>query len=387
MPHLEFDDRQGHVFRVEGSKRTLVAGLRPQEYKVLRYLNRRNRENGDNPAPCGIEDLIRELWGDRKVGDAKGNLARVVFELRRRIEVRPDRPCLLETVGGGCYRLLTRPWSPVDGQAAFVCGPPVMKPRGFFGRNSELNRIFDLWRREPFQHIAINGRQRSGKTSLLRYLETIHVTPASELRPNQRQNWLPDASRYRFVFVDFQDARMHDLGTLLRHITAGMGTPALRSGDLGHFLDLVSEHLTGPTIILMDEIEAGFAVNADFWSALRSLAAMTKRGPLGFLVTLQCGRDTLFRDYPNLSRFLNVFGHELNLGALTPEEAQEFIASSPLPFSESDTQWIMRESKLYPCIIQLLCDSLFRYLENSQTGGVWRVEASRRIRYFHKLLE
>ena len=89
--------------------------------------------------------------------------------------------------------------------APFVAGPPIMHPRQFFGREGELRRIFGVLGRFPLQHIAIIGLQRSGKTSLLRYLRHITKTPPEQLRPGQQSDWLKQPDRYRWVFVDFQD--------------------------------------------------------------------------------------------------------------------------------------------------------------------------------------
>ena len=77
----------------------------------------------------------------------------------------------------------------------FIAGPPVIHPRHFFGHERELRRLFNLWKGHPLQNAAIIGQRRSGKTSLLRYLQRITVTPAEQLRPGQRNDWLPTRSR------------------------------------------------------------------------------------------------------------------------------------------------------------------------------------------------
>src|SRR5262245_56795645 len=90
----------------------------------------------------------------------------------------------------------------------FVAGPPISPPRQFFGRERELRRIFGLLKRLPLQNAALIGPRRSGKTSLLLYLQHITATPATQLRPGQRADWLAEPERYRWAYVNFQDPRM-----------------------------------------------------------------------------------------------------------------------------------------------------------------------------------
>ncbi len=86
-------------------------------------------------------------------------------------------------------------YTPTEGP--FVTGPPVAQPRQFFGRERELKRIFNWWRRTPMSHVALVGPKRSGKTSLLHYLRGIHAMPADSLRPDQKRDWLPNAHHYK----------------------------------------------------------------------------------------------------------------------------------------------------------------------------------------------
>jgi hypothetical protein len=92
--------RQGCFYSVEGLKSTLVAGFRPRTVKLPWFLRWRNREDGGSPAACWAEGLIRGLCGAGEVDGAKGTLARIVFERFRRVAIRSNRPCLLETVSG-----------------------------------------------------------------------------------------------------------------------------------------------------------------------------------------------------------------------------------------------------------------------------------------------
>jgi hypothetical protein len=79
----------------------------------------------------------------------------------------------------------------------FIIGAPITQPRYFFGRQRELKRIFDLLKRHPLQNAAIIGKRRSGKTSLLHYLKSITTTPATQLRVNQKSEWLAHPENYK----------------------------------------------------------------------------------------------------------------------------------------------------------------------------------------------
>ena len=162
-----------------------------------------------------------------------------------------------------------------EDSSPFIAGPPIMHPRGFFGREREIRRIFGLLRQPPLQNAAIIGPRRSGKTSLLQYLKNITITPPTQLRPGQRYDWLTQPERYRWVFVDFQDPRVGSREGLLRHLltSLGLGVPPC---SLERFLDIMCRNLSRPTVILLDEIGVALQrypeLDDTFWEGLRSLA-------------------------------------------------------------------------------------------------------------------
>jgi tetratricopeptide (TPR) repeat protein len=271
----------------------------------------------------------------------------------------------------------------------FVVGPPITAPRQFFGRERKLRRIFGLWRRFPLQNVAVIGRKRSGKTSLLHYLKNVTRTTAAELRPGQRTDWLPGPKRYRWVFVDFQDARMGSRDRLLRHLLTGLDLPAPDSCDLDTFLDVVSRHLHTPAIVLMDEIGAGLAsseLDEPFWWSLRSLVSHHTGGNLAFVLTSHSPPARLAQDHGKPSPFFNIF-HTLELGPFTDAEARELIGSSPKPFAPSDAAWILDQSGRWPCLLQILCQTRLNALEEGETDDAWREEGLRQIAPFRYLLE
>lgn len=274
--------------------------------------------------------------------------------------------------------------------APFVAGPPITHPRQFFGRRQELKRIFGLWQRFPLQNVAVIGAHRSGKTSLVRYVEKITQTNPAQLRPGQRTNWLPQPHQYQWVFVDFQDVRMGSKERLLRYILTCLNLPVPTPCNLNTFIDTVSEQLQTPAVILMDEIEAGLTakeLDQQFWWSLRSLGSNYTGGKLGFLLTAHQAPDLVAQEYNKPSPFFNIFGHTLKLGPLTTAEARELIASAPRPFAPADVAWILAHSGCWPALLQILCHVRLTALEEGQAGTAWQEEGLNQIAPFSYLLD
>jgi len=282
------------------------------------------------------------------------------------------------------------PPQPFEELAPFVIGPPISHPRQFFGREKELKRIFGLWDRLPLQNVAVIGLQRSGKTSLLRHLANVTTATPTQLHPGQRTDWLSQPERYQWVFVDFQDARMGERARLLRYLLTSLNMPVPDVCDLTSFIDIVSQHLQNPTLILMDEIGAGLAypeLDQQFWWSLRSLGSNFTQGQLGFLLTAHKAPDILAHAHDKTSPFFNIFGHTVMLGPLSEGEARELVTSSPVPFDPVDTEWILAQSGRWPALLQILCHTRLTTLEDRQAGDAWREEGLRRMAPFRYLLE
>jgi hypothetical protein len=265
--------------------------------------------------------------------------------------------------------------------APFVVGPPIQHCRQFFGRQAELKRLFDGVSRFPLQNIALIGRHRSGKTSLLHYIKMITTATPDQVRPTQRTDWLKQPDRYRWIFVDFQDARMCSREGLLRYLLDELAMPAPDPCDLISFMNVVSRNLRTPTIILMDEIGAALEapeLDLPFWWSMRSLGSNQTDGMLGFVLTSHQPPDQQAHAYGKPSPFFNIF-QRLDLGPLAEVEAYELIGSSPRPFEQSDIAWIIEQSGGWPACLQILCNTLLAALENGTTGSGWREEGLRQI--------
>ena len=276
----------------------------------------------------------------------------------------------------------------VESFAPFVIGPPIAHPRQFFGRERTIKRIFGLWKHLPLQNVAIVGLHRSGKTSLLRYLSQITTTPRTQLRPKQRNDWLPQPELYQWVFVDFQDARMGNQTRLLTHILNQLHLPIPNPCDLNNFMDVVSDHLQYPAIIMMDEIGAGLAapdLNQKFWWSLRSLGSNYSRGKLGFILTAHDTPALLAQEHGKPSPFFNIFGHIVTLKPFDESAARDLLASSPRPFPADMVAWMLEQSGRWPALLQILADTYLTALEEGESDAAWQTEGLERLAQFEYL--
>ena len=106
--YLEYDWIQAKLFRVAGSTREEVTSLRPQEHKLIRYMDQRNRSNGNVPVMCEFEELISAVWGEG-AHQTQDDVTHLAWELRQKIEMDSSEPRFLQTVKGLGCRLETRP--------------------------------------------------------------------------------------------------------------------------------------------------------------------------------------------------------------------------------------------------------------------------------------
>lgn len=257
----------------------------------------------------------------------------------------------------------------------FIVGSPITQPRDFFGRDREIKPLFNLLKYKPLQNTVIIGKRHSGKTSLLNYLKVITTASSEQLRPGQKNDWLPNPENYRWIFIDFQDSYMASAERLLGHILKGLGIPVPISCNLDCFMDLVSGNLHSPAIILIDEISIGLQrcpeLDDVFWESLRSLATNQTEGNLAFVLTASESPIELAYRTGCGSSFFNIFGQTITLGPLKESEAQELIASSPIPFPDEDIEWILQSSGCWPLLLQTLCRERFITIKGNEIVDGW----------------
>lgn len=272
--------------------------------------------------------------------------------------------------------------------SSFVTGSPITHVRQFWGRERELKRIFSGLNRLPLRHMALIGPQRSGKSSLLHYLRQITTAPTQSCRPDQKRDWLSQPESYRWVFVDFQDARMNSQARLFQHILQSLGITSENDLSLTDFLDRMSNEVRQPTVLLFDEVGIALeqaAFDQHFWWSLRSLITNLTEGRIACIVTSQRPPDQHAKDIGKPSPFFNIF-YCLNIGKFQEHEARALIASSPIPFPPDDVEWIINESDCWPLMLQTLCWARLTALELEEADDQWRQDGLQQIARYRQLL-
>jgi ABC-type polar amino acid transport system ATPase subunit len=268
-----------------------------------------------------------------------------------------------------------------------IPGIPIVHPRQFFGQTEALKKIRWAWQSPSLRHIAVIGERRSGKTSLLKYLQTITQTPKMELRLDQPQswnNWLPE--NFQLVEVNFQLATMCKPESLLKNILKQLNLDVPEPCDLIHFSELLKEKLNKPTIILMDEMGAGLQapeLDECFWQHIKGLAENHHK--LGFVITAHEPIAKLATESNQGKSFSSIFA-DVSLKALTKDEARNLINSFSHSIAENDTVWILQNSDCHPALLQLICNERIYALEENDNSDTWKQEALQRIEPFLYLL-
>ncbi len=302
----------------------------------------------------------------------------------------PSSPTALSPAGPALPTLDSGPERPpAESENPFVAGPPIAEPAAFFGRQREVRRLFNLWRRLPLQNAVIVGPPRSGKTSLLHYLR--QVLSATQLRPDQRVELLPAPGRHRFLYIDFQDPRMGSKEGFLSYVLRGLGMSVPSPCTLEACIPILSAQLLQPTVLLLDEVSVALdryhELDIGFWEGLRALAINQVGGQLAFVLSTAHAPHELAERYPSAgSPFFNIFGYSAPLGPFVEAEARALLLSSPIPFSDRDRQWIWEQSGGWPILLQILARERLLALQEGQAGDDWQAEGLRQLQPFRHLL-
>jgi hypothetical protein len=107
IAYLEYDWIQAKLSRIDSPNRQEIRDLRPQEHKLIRYMDQRNRANGNVPVMCTYEELLTAIWGE-DCHHTEAEVNHLIWQLRQKLEPDSKEPRFLETVRGLGYRLITR---------------------------------------------------------------------------------------------------------------------------------------------------------------------------------------------------------------------------------------------------------------------------------------
>jgi len=261
----------------------------------------------------------------------------------------------------------------------FIVGQPVTGGH-FFGREMVINNLYRLWSdfpNMPIQNAAIWGEKRIGKTSLLLQLKALAETQAEQgyWRLEQRTEKYAKLKTYNWIYVDFQNIRFNTQHKFLQYVLDNLHLERTDvtqkslqlpvTNPLEQFAELLAEHLTTPTIILLDEVSVVLERRADefsneFWEGLRALSTtMLQPSCLGFVISSPKHPKELNRLLEQKSglssAFFNIFGYSVKAAPFIEQEALALINSSPIEFCDEDKLYILQQSQYKPHQLQRLC--------------------------------
>lgn len=253
----------------------------------------------------------------------------------------------------------------------FFYGGMITDPRKFFGRKEELRLIFGRLGTTPPQCVSVVGERRIGRSSLL-----YHLTQAYP-------QWLANAGRYLFAYLDLQSARCHTRAGLLSNVLEALLSRAeLDSAseegrwlaDLrGKAIDLVAfeealekmNTLDLRPVLCLDEFE-NLTVRPqefgnDFFDSWRSVAQF---GHIAFVTASRTPLEFLSRSGKLTSPFFNIFAR-VPLGELKPDEARALVTQpSDRPFTEEEVRLALRLAEgtafgYHPFRLQIACSIIY----------------------------
>jgi hypothetical protein len=236
----------------------------------------------------------------------------------------------------------------------------IQNPDDFYGRTSELSRIYERIKAVRPQSISIVGVPRIGKSSLLK---AIH-------HPENRRKYLPAPHEYVCVFIDLQAKRNVELDELFQYIYGELQREYRGNIKLNVRADYdglqevvrVFQETGLKLIFLWDEFESitkNQKLGPEFYAYFRSLAnnfnvayITSSRGQLQSLCHAKEISD---------SPFFNIFTN-LYLGPFKPDEAKQLIAKPSARAGKplaSHTDFVLDIAGYFPLFIQIACSALY----------------------------
>lgn len=288
------------------------------------------------------------------------------------------------------FRYVTKPDLRISAveQREFVVGSPIFVAEEFYGRRQDVRRIFNSWSGLTMMHTSVIGPRRSGKTSLLYFLQS--QLAWTEYLAGKKSDLLDGTKHptYCYVQVDFQDPRMQSAPGVLQHILKGMGLLAPENCSPSQFTRIIDEECKWEqrVVIFMDELAAGLAADfpLQFWHCLRSVAMTYARGRISYVVSSHEAPKKIAMDHGKSSPFFNIFS-SLQIGRLTRPEALQFISEKAAPIQDPDIDWILTTSDLWPSMLQIICrERWFAIMEGDHTDG-WKSKAIQQLKEYEHL--
>lgn len=239
---------------------------------------------------------------------------------------------------------------------------PIKDPKGFFGRKTEIDRIFSFIGGEQPQSCSIIGERKIGKTSLLLYIKNKEIYSKYLKEP------------FIFVFYDFQDALQKTkedffkeiIKKILEQVRENVQMNTEENANSEGFKELLSElkNLGYKLILLLDEMESvneNPNFDKEFIEYLRSLVVPYDVAYI--TASLKTLRELYYSGEMPSSPFFNIFALCM-LGLLKKEEAVSLIlepaTNNGVLFDKNgDILFILDKIGYNPFFIQVACFNLF----------------------------
>ena len=249
---------------------------------------------------------------------------------------------------------------PEPGGNPYINRLPIQQPQDFYGRSSELTRIYERVKAVRPQSISMVGVRRIGKSSLLR---AIH-------HPENRRQYLPNPQEYVFVLMDLQARRNVEVTDFFQYIYS-----ELQKEYRGRLQVNVEPDYDGMQKVVQTFQDAGLKL-IFLWDEFESVTRNQKFGPEFYayfralannfnVAYITSSADQLqslchakeISDSP----FFNIFTN-LRLGPFKLEEARQLItepsakAERPLALY---ADFVLDIAGCFPFFIQMACSALF----------------------------
>jgi tRNA A-37 threonylcarbamoyl transferase component Bud32 len=250
--------------------------------------------------------------------------------------------------------------APAPGANPYLNRVTIQSPRDFYGRSSELSRIYERIKAGRPQSVSLVGVRRIGKSSLLK---AIH-------HPIHRKKYLPTPQEYALVYMDLQAKRNAEPAELLQHVLdelqreyRGYLKLDVRP-DYDGLKDVIHAFQEAglKLIFLWDEFESvtrNPMIGSEFYAYFRALA---NNFNVAYITTSSAQLQSLCHTKEIAdSPFFNIFTN-LYLGPFKPNEARKLIvepsanAGKPL---EAHVDFVLEIAGHFPFFIQIACSALY----------------------------
>lgn len=232
----------------------------------------------------------------------------------------------------------------------YVYDRPIAQRERFYGRRSEIMRIYSRIAADRPQSVSIVGEPRTGKTSLLNWLYDAAA----------RAEYLDEVSEYVYLLLRLNEAAPDRPEAFFAQVNEALretGRDAIEPTYSG-FSSLVERLMGGDEklVLFCDDfhvVTQNPAFPLDFFSFLRSVA---NNNDVGYITTSSAALQKLCASQDlEESPFFNIFT-TVNLGPLKEEEAQNLVQQPALvagaPFAE-EANWILELGGMSPYLLQL----------------------------------